>query len=126
MTPAEIVGKLRQRGILVAPSGDGRLRYRPREALSEADREVLAQHRTAILALFKTDPIGWRAAVMATQVRRTGAFPLLLARPGIRFAPGSCCSCGDLLDRDERHRCRPCLVATVRVLAVAPTAGVLA
>ena len=125
MTPAEIVGKLRRRGILVAPSGDGRLRYRPRWALSEADRGVLVQHRTAILALFESDPVGWRAAVMTTQVRRTGALRLL-ARPGIRFRPGSCCSCGDLLDRDERHRCRPCLVATVRVLAVAPTAGVLA
>jgi hypothetical protein len=123
MTPAEIVGKLRKRGILVAPSGDGRLRYRPREAPSEADREVLAHNRTAILALFESDPVGWRAAVMTTQVRRIGACPLLLARPGIRVRPGSCCSCGDQLDRDGRYRCTPCVAATVRALAALPAAA---
>lgn len=116
MTPAEMVGSLRQRGILIVPSGDGRLRYRPLEALSAAERAAVERHRDAILALFDADPIGWRAAVMGAQVPRTGAIPLLLARPGIRFPPGSCCSCGDPLTADDRYRCRPCTAAAVDVL----------
>jgi hypothetical protein len=85
MTPAEMVGSLHRRGVDLVPAGDGRLRYRPRKALSEAERAVLARHRDAILALFDADPTGWRAAVMAAQVPRSGAIPLLLARPGLRF-----------------------------------------
>lgn len=119
MTPAELVGSLNRRGVLVVPSGDGRLRYRPREALSEAERAALARHRDGILALFDADPIGWRAAVMAAQVPRTGAIPLLIARPGIRFQRGTCCSCGDPLSPDARYRCGPCVTAVVAVLEVA-------
>ncbi|HEY5276119.1 MAG TPA: hypothetical protein VIK38_06220 [Coriobacteriia bacterium] len=116
MTPAEMVGSLRRRGILLVPAGDGRLRYRPRESLSETERAVLARHHDAILALLDADPIGWRAAVLAVQVPRTGAIPLLIARPGIRFPPGSCCSCGDPRPAD-RYRCAPCAAATVNALA---------
>jgi hypothetical protein len=126
VSPAELIGSLLRRGILIVPSRDGRLRYRPRQALSKADCEFLARNRAAILDLLGADPIGWRAAVMATQVRRGVALPLFLARPGIRFGPGSCCSCGDPLDHDERYCCRPCVAATVRVVAVVPTAGALA
>jgi len=120
MTPAELLGSLRRRGILVVPAGDGQLRYRPREALSEAERAVLARHRDAIVALFDADPVGWRAAVMAAQVPRSGAIPLLLARPGIRVPSGSCCSCGDLLGADDRYRCSPCVAAVVAVLERVP------
>ncbi len=118
MTPAEMVGSLRRRGILLVPAPDGRLRYRPRQALSGAERAALVRHRDEILALLDADPIGWRAAVMAAQVPRAGAIPLLVARPGIRFLPGSCCSCGDLLSPDERYRCGPCVAAVVAVLEV--------
>lgn len=38
MTPGELLGSLRRRGVLVVPAGHGQLRYRPREALSEAER----------------------------------------------------------------------------------------
>ncbi|MDO8483942.1 MAG: hypothetical protein Q7S35_03225, partial [Candidatus Limnocylindrales bacterium] len=102
---------------------DGRLRYRPREALSGTERAVLARHRGAILALFDADPIGWRAAVMAAQVPQTGAIPLLLARPGIRFPLGSCCSCGDPLAAADRYRCAPCAAATIHALAGGQPAG---
>jgi hypothetical protein len=106
----------------MVPSGDGRLSYRPRRALSEADRDVLARNRTAILAFFESDPVGWRAAAMATQVRWAIAIPLPIARPGLRFEPGSCCSCGE--PRNGRGlRCTPCVAATVRVLGAIPTAG---
>ncbi len=125
MTPAKLVGSLRERGILLVPARDGRLRYRPREALSDAERAALARHRDAILALFDADPIGWRAAVMTAQVPRTGAIPLLLARPGIRFPPGSCCSCGDPRPAD-RYRCAPCAAASVHALAAVPAAGISA
>ncbi len=116
MTPAELLGSLRRRGILLVPAPDGRLRYRPREALSETERAALAGHRDVILALFDADPIGWRATVMAAQVLRSGPIPLLLARPGIRFPPESCCSCGDPLGPDDRYRCRPCVAAAIAVL----------
>lgn len=117
MTPAELVGSLHRRGITLVPSGDGRLRYRPREALTEAERAVLVRHRDEILALFDAHPVGWRAAVMAAQVPRTGAIPLLIARPGVRFPPGTCCSCGEQLGPDDRYRCGSCADAAVAVLA---------
>jgi TubC N-terminal docking domain len=116
MTPAELVGSLRRRGILLVPAPDGRLRYRPREALSEAERAVLARHRDEILALLDADPIGWRTAVMAPQMSRSGTIPLLLARPGITLPLGSCCSCGDPLGPGDRYRCGPCVEAAVAVL----------
>ena len=116
MTPTELLGSLQRRGVLLVPAGDGCLRYRPRKALSEAERAALARHRDATLALFDADPIGWRTAVMAAQVQRAGAVSLLLARPGIRFPPRSCCSCGDPLAAGERYRCGPCVAATVAVL----------
>ena len=116
MTASELLGSLRRRGILVVPTGDGTLRYRPREALSAEERAVLARHRDALCGLFDADPIGWRTAVMAAQVPRHGAIPLLLARPGMRFPPGSCCSCGEPLGPDQRSRCRACVTAAVAVL----------
>jgi len=119
MTPAELLGSLHRRGILLVPA-DGHLRYRPREALSAAERAALARHRDAILALFDADPIGWRAAVMSAQVPRTGAIPLLIARPAIRFQRGTCCSCGDPLIPDARYRCGPCVAAAAAVLEGVP------
>jgi hypothetical protein len=120
MSPTEVLGALRLRGILVVPSGDGRLRYCPRQALSAAEAAVLVRHRDAILALFDGDPVGWRGAVMAAQGPRTGAIPLLLARPGIRIGRGTCLSCGDPLTPDDRYRCGPCVAATVAFLDRVP------
>ena len=116
MTPAELLGSLRRRGVLLAPGQDGRLRYRPRAALTEAERAFLARNLGAIVALLDAHPAGWRAAVMATQVPRAGAVPLLLARPGVRFPLGTCCSCGDRLGPGDRYRCRPCVDSAVVVL----------
>lgn len=116
MTPAEIVGSLYRRGVLVVPAREGGLRYRPRDALSSAERADLARHRNAIRAFLDADPVGWRAAVMATQAPRSGAVPMLLARPGIRLPLGSCCSCGDPLTATDRYRCQPCVTAVVTVL----------
>ena len=120
MTAAEVLGALHRRGVLVVPSGDGRLRFSRLDALTDAERAILAGHRDAILALLDADPIGWRAAVMVAQVPRGGAIPLLLARPGIRFSPGSCCSCGDRLTSDDRYRCSHCVAAVVAALGCPP------
>ncbi len=125
MTPAEVIVALRRRGVLLTPAAGGRLRYRPREALTATERNELVRHRNAIAALFNADPVGWRVAVMATQVPQAGAIPLLLARPGIALPPGSCCSCGDPRPF-EGCRCAPCVVAAITALAATQAVGVLA
>ena len=123
MTPAEMVGSLQRRGILLLPTPDGRLRYCPRDALSSDERADLARHRRAILALLDADPVGWRATVMANQAPRAGSLVFLFARPGIHFPPGSCCSCGDPRPGD-RYRCALCTAATIHVLAAVHAAGI--
>lgn len=117
MKPAEVLGRLRQRGIVVVPAGDGQLRYSPKDLPSSAELAELERCRDAILELLERDPVGWRASVMVRQMTRAGATPLLLARPGIRFPAGTCCSCGDPLSQDDRYRCRPCVEAAVAALA---------
>lgn len=116
MSPAELVGSLRRRGVVLVPSGDGQLRFRPRAALSQAERAALAAQREAILDCLAMDPVGWRAAVMATQIRNGHALPLLVARPGVVFPLGTCCSCGDPLTEPDRYRCASCTAATLASL----------
>ena len=101
------------------PAPDGRIAYRPKDALSDAERDVITRYREDVRELLERDPVRWRAAVMATQMTRTGSIPLLMARPGMRMPMGSCCSCGDPLDADQRYRCRPCVEAAVVTLAAA-------
>ena len=115
MTPLEVLASLHRRGIIVASSGDGRLRYRPSDALSAEERAELGRHREALLGLL-ADPVGWRVAVMAGQMPPAGAIPLLIARPGVHFALAGCCSCGDPLGSGQRYRCAPCVEAVVTIL----------
>ena len=115
MTPLEVLASLHRRGIVLAPSGDGRLRYRPSDALSPAERAELGRHREALLGLLE-DPVGWRVAVIAEQMPARAPIPLLIARPGVRFSLAGCCSCGDPLGPDQRYRCAPCVAAVVTVL----------
>lgn len=117
MTAAGLVASLQRRGVILVPAPDGRLHYRPRDALSPADVTEVARQREAIVAVLERDPVGWRAAVMSTQMARAGAIPLLLARPGSRMPIGSCCSCGDPLGPDDRYRCGPCVEAVIVTLA---------
>jgi len=116
LSPAEFVGSLQRRGVILVPSGDGQLRYRPQTAVSPAELTTLSNLRDEILDYLLSDPTGWRAAVMATQIRSGHALPLLLARPGIRFPLGTCCSCGDPLTTRDRYRCGPCTNAVVLAL----------
>lgn len=115
MTPLEVLTALHRRGIIVAPSGDGRLRYRPSDALSAEERAELGRHREALLGLLE-DAVGWRVAVMAEQMPTSGPIPLLIARPGVHFPLSGCCSCGDPLGTGQRYRCGPCVEAVVTVL----------
>jgi len=125
MTSTEFLRSLHRRGIDLVPLGDGHLRYRPRGALSSQERAALARHRSEILVLLDADPIGWRVAVMAGQVPPTGRILLLMARPGIAFPMGTCCSCGDARP-SGRARCDSCGEAAVRVLARSSSTGALA
>lgn len=120
MTPGEVLVGLRQRGIVLVPWTDGRLRYRPRDGLTATEQKALADHRDAIVRFLEADPVAWREAVMATQMTSHGAIPLLLARPGARFASGCCSSCGDPLGPGDRYRCAPCAEAATRVVGSVP------
>ena len=81
---------------------------------------LLAEKSGVLAALLREREIAWRSQVMQDQVPAVGAIPLLIARPGIPFLSGSCCSCGDPLAPDERYRCSPCVAAAVAVLGAAP------
>jgi hypothetical protein len=114
----EVLASLHRRGVILVPTPDGRLAYRPRDALSAAERAEISHHREALLGLL-ADPVGWRVAVMAAQVPQSGPLPLLLARPGIRFPLGTCYSCGGPLGPVGRYGCGPCIEAVVTVLGQA-------
>jgi hypothetical protein len=116
VSPAELVGSLRRRGVVLVPSSDRQLRYRPQAAVSPAESALLADQREAIVDCLESDPVGWRAAVMETQVRSAQTLPLLLARPGLQFSLGRCCSCGDALPAGHRYRCSLCTEAVVLAL----------
>ncbi|MBA3852196.1 MAG: hypothetical protein H0X59_07500 [Chloroflexi bacterium] len=75
MTPAEVLGRLRQRGIVIVPAGDGQLRYSPKDLPSSAELAELERCRDAILELLERDPVSWRAAVMVRQITRVGPLP---------------------------------------------------
>jgi hypothetical protein len=102
-------------GLRVTANGDMLVVEGPRR-LEAVARALLAEKPRVLRALADEQEIGWRISAMRPQVTKTGAIPLLLARPGIRFPLGSCCSCGDPLAADERYRCRPCVAAAVAVV----------
>jgi hypothetical protein len=102
-------------GLLVTANGGPLVVEGPRR-LEPIARMVLADKPQVMRALADEQEIAWRIDAMRPQVPAKGAIPLLLARPGVRFALGSCCSCGDPLGLDDRYRCRPCVMAAVAVL----------
>jgi hypothetical protein len=110
-----LLRQARQAGLRVATEDDRLVVEGPRR-LEPMARALLAAKPQVLRALAAEDEVGWRIAVMRPQVPAIGAIPLLLARPGIRFPLGTCCSCGDRRGPDDRYRCRPCAAAAVAVL----------
>jgi hypothetical protein len=114
-----LLRQAREAGLRVGTDGDRLFVEGPRR-LEPMARALLAAKPRVVQALAAEDEVGWRIAVMRPQVPVKGAIPLLLARPGVRFRRGTCCSCGDPLGRDDRYRCRPCAEAAVAVLRERP------
>ena len=118
MGPSEVLAELTRRGVEVAVEGD-RLRFRPQGAVTPDLRAALIEHKADVIRLLAPPDaeVAWRIEAMRPQVPRSGAIPILLARPEARTAPrGTCVSCGDPLAADRRVRCAPCVAAVERVL----------
>jgi hypothetical protein len=96
----------------------GRLVVRgPRSAAPLAEQLLAMKQEVIALLGRQDDEVAWRVEAMRPQVPRSGAIPVLLARPGARTAPsGTCVSCGDPLAPGRRIRCAPCVAAVERVL----------
>lgn len=110
-----ILREARDAGLHVSAVGNRLVVKGPRR-LEAIAKTLIAQKPSVLEALAGERDIAWRIEAMSRQVTIAGAIRLLLARPGIRFAPGSCCSCGDRLPVDQ-HRCGPCAAAAVEALA---------
>jgi len=111
-----LLQEARQAGLKVSVSGDT-LVVQGLRRLQPFAQTLLAEKSRVIRALAEEQrEIAWRIDAMRPQVTATGAIPLLLARPGIRFPAGTCCSCGEHLTPDDRYRCPPCVVAATAVL----------
>jgi len=115
--PTEVLAELARRGVEVAVDGD-RLRFRPQGAVTPDLRAALAEHKADLIRLLGDDEeVAWRVEAMRPQVPRTGAIPVLLARPEAKYAPrGTCVSCGGPLAAGRRSRCAPCVRAVERAL----------
>lgn len=117
MGASEVLAELTRRGIEIAVDGD-RLRFRPQHAVTPDLRAALIEHKADLIRLLgPDDEVAWRIDAMRPQVPRTGAIPVLIARPEAKTAPrGMCVSCGDPLVEGCRSRCAPCVSAVERVL----------
>ena len=117
VSPVEVLTSLHRRGIILAPSGDGRLRYRPSDALSDTERaEARASPRGASRPPGGFAGCCWRVAVMAGQVPPAGGIQAA-GRSARRSLPPRRLL---LLRRPAQGptaiRCGPCVAAVVRVL----------
>ena len=82
MGPTELLAELTRRGVEITVEGD-RLRFRPQDAVTADLRAELVEHKANLLRLIggEEQEIRWRMQAMRGQVPRTGAIPILLARP---------------------------------------------
>jgi hypothetical protein len=111
-----LLREARLAGLQVTARGDRLVVQGPHRLKAVASR-LLAAKVTVLEALaVEQEAVAWRIKAMRPQVTRSGAIPLLLARPVGAWGPGTCCSCGEPLAPDERYRCRPCVAAAVVVL----------
>ena len=124
MDGLNLLREARQAGLEVTATGDRLVVQGPRR-LEAVARTLLAQKPTVLEALVQEHEIAWRIDAMRPQVPRAGAVPLLLARPGIAFPLGSCCSCGDPRPSDG-YRCAPCVAAAMNALTAIQAVAVSA
>jgi hypothetical protein len=110
-----LLRQARLAGLQVRGDGDRLVVHGPRR-LEPVARTLLAEKPGILRALAEEHEIAWRVDAMRSRVPATGAIPLLLALPGVRFQLGTCCSCGEQLAPDDRYRCGPCADAAVAVL----------
>jgi hypothetical protein len=119
MNAAALLADLHRRGIRLSVSGERLGVDAPKGIVTPNLRAALVEHKADLIRLLGTDDseVAWRVEAMRPQVPRTGAIPVLLARPEAKTAPcGTCVSCGDPLVEDRRSRCAPCVSAVERVL----------
>jgi hypothetical protein len=112
MDAVEVLAELHRRGVELTADG-GRLRFRPRVAVTQELRAAMAECKADLLRLLgPDDEVAWRIEAMRPQVPRTGAIPCLLARLEAKTSPpGTCVSCSDPLAPDRRVLCVPCVSA---------------
>lgn len=110
-----LLQEAREAGLRVAVQGDQLVVQGPRRLESIA-RRILAQKAEVVQALTLEQEVAWRTDAMHSQMTAAGPTPLLLARREVARPPGSCCSCGDALEPDQRYRCRPCVAAAATIL----------
>jgi hypothetical protein len=110
--PTDILMELTRLGVVLVVAGD-RLRFRPREAVSEDLRGLILEHKYDLLRLLAAEEaeVRWRVQVMRRQIRPGPIIPFLVARRDFVDAPGRCLSCGDPCGPGRRYRCSPCVRA---------------
>ena len=86
----------RRAGLEVSTRGQ-RLVVRGPRRLEPVAEQLLAQKSAVVKAIADEREVAWRVKAMRPQATTSGAIPLLIARPGASWRPGSCCSCGGQL-----------------------------
>ena len=111
MTPTDVLRHITEQGVMLVADGD-RLRFRPREAVTDDLRELMVTYKADLLRLLSVEEpeIAWRVQAMRGQYRPGVGFFFLAARREFVDAPGCCLSCGDPL-QGRKHRCPPCAQA---------------
>lgn len=118
MTATELLQDCARRDIRLQADGPDLIVNAPRRVLTNEVLAALKARKLELLALLAPPPppplspeARWRADAMLLQ-RGDGALPVLVARLGLRCAPGSCFSCGDELAAPPAtgrlYRCEDC------------------
>ncbi len=115
-----LLAEARDAGLQVTARGDQLVVQGPHRLEAVASRLLAAKAIVMEALAAEQQEVAWRVEAMRPQVTRTGAIPLLLARPGAAWGPPCCCSCGDPLESTDRYRCRYCAAASVAVLDELP------